>query len=134
MALAPRLLWRLHSWRLDRRLARDPQISREELREYQWSIGAEPAAVSGDMVKGWLWIGTTMATALWLDENGLRNVLEIALAAGACFLALQAIWRWQNDPDDGLEGDEARTRKWKVIAELTCSLAVFCASLWLIYG
>ena len=89
-----------HQWRLDRRLARDSYIQRDELREYELAIGddldpLEPAKV-GEFA---LLAGTLSAVPVWLAESHLDHWLTLAWVAFLMLAFLVGIWRWFNDPE-----------------------------------
>ena len=87
-------------WRLDRRLARDPYILREEMNEHRLAIGddLDPLTPS-NVLKQALLAGAISAFPIWLAEAHLELWWHIA---GAAFLGLGFVvgfWRWFNDPD-----------------------------------
>jgi hypothetical protein len=91
--------WR--QWRLDRRLARNPYILREELNEYRFRIGDElPSLDPARLVGSSLAIGVLAAILARLAELNLEHWWEyghlLMLAAGL----LYATWRWHNDPPE----------------------------------
>ena len=97
-----------HQWRLDRRLARDPHILREELNEYLFRIDddlppLDPARLLGSS----LFVGALTAIPAWLAERHLQHWWEyghwMVLAAGL----LVGTWRWFNDPPEP-RGDGTR--------------------------
>ena len=90
-----------HQWRLDRRLARNPYILREELNEYRFRIGDElPPLDPARLVGSSLVVGVCMAIPAWLVERHLEHWWEyghgLILATGL----LYATWRWHNDPPE----------------------------------
>ena len=97
-----------HQWRLDRRLARNPYILREELNEYRFKIDddlppLDPARLAGSS----LLVGVFAAIPAWFAERNLEHWWEyghwLVLAAGL----LYATWRWHNDPLE-VRGEDAR--------------------------
>ena len=87
-------------WQLDRRLARDPYILREEMNEYLLAVGDEgeppspPAVIRNSILTGLLG-----AIPVWLIQNDLEHWWEIGVI-GVCVLSLLgAWWRWLNDPE-----------------------------------
>lgn len=106
-----------HRWRLDRRLARNPTIQRDELREYEYAIGEdrgplEPAAVAGRA----LLAAALAAAPIWLAEIHLEDWWHyghwILLGGGL----LYAVWRWHNDPPE-LRGEDAHHPALAFLAE-----------------
>src|SRR5688572_21345844 len=61
-----------HQWRLDRRLARDSYILREEMNEYQHAIGGDLEPLQREQVIGRsLVAGVVYGAGGWLIENEL---------------------------------------------------------------
>jgi hypothetical protein len=89
-----------HQWRLDRRLARNPYMLREELNEYRFKIDDVPPFDPARLVGSSLIVGGLAAILAWLVERNLEHWWEyghwLLLAAGL----LYATWRWNNDPPE----------------------------------
>lgn len=89
-----------YQWRLDRRLARDPYILRDEMNEYLAEIGDdlpsfEPARFAAASLLG----GALFAVPIWLAERHLEHWWEIGSIALGVGAFLYAWWKWLNDPD-----------------------------------
>lgn len=97
-----------HQRRLDRRLASNPYILREELNEYRFRIDDDlPPLDAGRLVGSGLLGGAVAAIPAWLIEQDLEHWWHYGhVLAGAVGL-LYGIWRWYNDPP-GTRGDEER--------------------------
>jgi len=90
-----------HQWRLDRRLARNPYIQREELNENRFRNGDElPPLDPARLIGSSLAVGAFAAIPARLAELHLKHWWEyghlLILAAGL----LYATWRWHNDPPE----------------------------------
>ena len=97
-----------HQWRLDRRLARNPYILREELSEYRFKIDDDlPPLDPVRLVGNSLLVGVVAAIPAWLTERHLEHWWEYGhWGIGAAGL-LYATWRWHNDPPE-TRGEDAR--------------------------
>src|SRR5690606_6546772 len=82
-----------YRWRLERRLARNPWILREELNEHLLEIGEDqPPLDPTRLVSGSLAAGGLGAIFAWLMERGLEGWLQIGeLLLGAAVLLL-GLW------------------------------------------
>jgi hypothetical protein len=90
-----------HQWRLDRRLARNPYILREELSEYQFRIGDDlPPLDSARLVGASLLIGAVAAFPAWLAERHLEQWWQIGSFAFFALTLLVGLWRRFNDPPE----------------------------------
>lgn len=86
-----------HQRRLDRRLARDPYILREELDDYHRAIGDEPVPLDpARLLLAALLAGAAAGIPVWLSDYGLAEWWHAALLALALFAGT---WRWLNDPE-----------------------------------
>jgi hypothetical protein len=90
-----------HQWRLDRRLARNPYILREELNEYRFRIDddlppLDPARLVGSSVL----VGVLAAIPAWLAERHLEHWWQYACFAFFLFGLLSSFWRRLNDPPE----------------------------------
>ena len=97
-----------HQWRLNRRLARNRYMLREELNEYRFKINDDlPPLAPAGLVGSSLLVGTLTAIPAWLFEQDLEHLWEyghwLFVAAGL----LYATWRWHNDPPE-TRGEDAR--------------------------
>ncbi len=90
-----------YRWRLERRLARNPWILREELNEHLLEIGEDqPPLDPTRLVSGSLAAGGLGAIFAWFMERGLEGWLQIGeLLLGAAVFLL-GLWRWLNDPPE----------------------------------
>lgn len=97
-----------HQWRLDRRLARNPYILREELSEYRLKIDDElPPLDPARLVGASLLAGVVAGIPAWLAERHLEHWWDYGhwLIVGTGLL--YATWRWHNDPPE-LRAENAR--------------------------
>jgi hypothetical protein len=93
--------WReFHQWRLDRRLARDSYISREEMNQYRLDIGEDlPPLDLGRVAARALTEGLFVAVPAWLATHKLEEWWLAGVLAFGGLALLLAWWRWLNDPN-----------------------------------
>lgn len=100
--------------RLNRRLARNPYIQREEMNEYLFALGDElPPLHPPTVVRKGLLGGLLVACPLWFAQAHLEGWWEIGVRAIVGLGVLVSIWRWFNDPPE--------TRARSGLAEITVS-------------
>ena len=98
---SPHIVRAWHQWRLDRRLARNPYMLREELSEYQSRIGDDLAPLDVDrLVRSGLTGGVFLAIPAWLAERHFEQWWQYGLVALYGILFLSSIWRRLNDPPE----------------------------------
>jgi hypothetical protein len=115
-----------YRWRLERRLARNPGILREQLNEHLLEIGEDrPPLDPTRLVSGSLAAGGLGAIFAWLMERGLEGWLQIGeLLLGAAVFLL-GLWRWLNDPPEMRREDGTITALRGFFAERTpCSASL----------
>jgi len=92
-----------HRRRLDRRLARNPYIERDELRDYELAIGgALDPPEAATVVRAALWAGTLAGVPFWLAQNHLEHWWHYAALAFWALALLVGLWRRLNDPQPEL--------------------------------
>lgn len=90
-----------HQWRLDRRLARNPYIQRDELNEHRLRIGDDlPPLDLHHLVGSSLFVGVFTAIPAWLAERHLEQWWEYAWFGFWTSTILVSFWRRLNDPPE----------------------------------
>ena len=117
-----------HQRRLDRRLASNPYILREELNEYRLRIGEELPPLQRDRLVGSsLLAGAVAAIPAWLIEQDLEHWWHYGhMLIGAVGL-LYGIWRWHNDPPAARGKDDSPPALDAFLAERDAVLGLCCA-------
>lgn len=98
-----------YTWRLRRRLARDPYILREEYRDYVLAIGGEP-----EPIVPYLWVAATVtvacATGAWVAKLEMQELWDAIIALTGAVMAARSLWVLLNSPDEVLaEADPDNT-------------------------
>ncbi len=112
LAIHPHVHHAFHQRRLDRRLAQDSFIHRDELREYKLAIGEELEPLRPwDVVKQALLAGACGGIPMWLAKSHLEHWWEYGWLALAVVELTYSLWRRLNDPETDHEpltifGDE----------------------------
>lgn len=97
----PHLRRAWHQRRLDRRLADNPYIQREELDAYHRKIGDDLEPLDPNrLVRASLLIGLSLAIPTWLASRHLEQWWKYSLFAGYVVFLLRACWRRLNDPPE----------------------------------
>ncbi|MCP5395327.1 MAG: hypothetical protein H6918_01085 [Sphingomonadaceae bacterium] len=89
-----------HRWRLARRIARDPYMLQEELREYEDAIGEKPDPIDWPRaVKGLLVELLFISPAFLIYmATAHRSAVAGLIALSVCYMAYN-VWQRANDPE-----------------------------------
>jgi hypothetical protein len=93
--------YRFYKRRLERRLARDPYMLREEYRDHILGIGGEPEPL-GPVVWSAAAAGLACAAGAWAYDLKMEDLWEAAWALFFAVLAAWSLWRLHNAPDEML--------------------------------
>jgi hypothetical protein len=97
----PHLRRAWHQRRLDRRLAGNPYIQREELNEYRGKIGDDLEPLDTHRVaRSSLIAGLCMGIPVWLAQRHLEDLWQYGLFAFYALVFFTALWRRLNDPPE----------------------------------
>jgi hypothetical protein len=89
------------TWRLRRRLERDPYMLRDEYRDYTLAIGGEPEPIAPHLRDGAA-AAIAFAIGAWALKLDMQDVFDVTLALLVVVVAARSVWRLLNDPDDVL--------------------------------